>query len=299
MAEEHFRVIYDGAAVDDGEMDAAQLASSLLALANLLKTADGITTGEHDRLSVRVRADVRRGSFDVGMAVHWKDAVLAWAMTPAGGATLSVLGFLGFTLKDLVKAGGSGVIQVVRWLRSRRIASRTRNGDGSVTIVAEDGEELVVDQQVARLADDAGVRQTLERFTEPLREDGIELIRIEPSKGEGETITADEADYFRAVSGSAPTSSSEFDATYQIKRLFFERGRKWRLSNGAQTIQAEIVDAEFWAGVDASDLSFAKEDYLVCRVRMDQWLTPSGLRTEYIILEVIDHLSPPKQVPLL
>ncbi|HQS95068.1 MAG: hypothetical protein B7X90_01880 [Novosphingobium sp. 17-62-19] len=88
-------------------------------------------------------------------------------------------------------------------------------------------------------------------------------------------------------------------AALLLSRLFFERGRKWRLSNGAQTIQAEIVDAEFWAAVDASDLSFAKEDYLVCRVRMDQWLIPSGLRTEYLILEVIEHLSPPKQVPLL
>lgn len=299
MAEEHFRVVYDGAAVEDGEMDAAQLASSLLALAHLLKSADDITTGERDRLSVRVRADVRRGSFDVGMAIHWKDAILAWAMTPAGGATLSLLGVLGFNLTAVATASGRGVIQVVRWLRGRRIASRARHSGGAVTIVAEDGEELVVDPQVSRLADDAGVRQALEKFTEPLREEGVESIRFEPSEGEGETILASEAEFFRAVAGTAPTSSSEFEATYQIKRLFFERGRKWRLSNGAQTIQAEIIDDRFWAQIDASERSFAKEDYLVCRVRMDQWLTPTGLRTEYVILEVVEHLSPAKQDALL
>ena len=37
--------------------------------------------------------------------------------------------------------------------------------------------------------------------------------------------------------------------------------------------------------------TFAKGDYLVCVVRMDQWLTPSGLRTEYVVENVVKHLE--------
>lgn len=299
MAHDHFRVIYDGPAVDDGEMDVSQLASSLLALGKLIENADAIRTGESGRVKVRVKSDVTRGSFDVGIAVHWidglKDMALAWAMTPEGAGTLGLLGFLGFNVKDITVAGGKGVIQVVRWLRGRRVKQQVILEDGNTMLVAEDGERLAIDSTVARLVADPSIRQPLERFTEPLRDDGVDEIRFEETRGEPlERITAAEAEAFTAATGSDPNSSDTFRATYQIKRLFFERGRKWRLSNGAQTIQAEIEDESFWRRVDASEVSFAKEDYLVCRVRMDQWLTPSGLRTEYVIVAVEQHLPAPK-----
>lgn len=300
MARDHFRVVYDGPAVEDGEMDVSQLASSLLALGKLIENADAIRTGEPGRVKVRVKSDVKRGSFDVGIALHWadglKDAAIAWAMTPEGAGTLAVLGLLGLNVKDVTLAGGKGVIQVVRWLRGRRVARQVILQDGNTTLIAEDGEQLEVDPIVARLVDEPSIRQPLERFTEPLREDGVEEIRFEEKPGVSlEQIDSVEAPSFTASAGGDPSSSDTFRATYQIKRLFFDRGRKWRLSNGAQTIQAEIEDQEFWRKVEASDVSFAKDDYLVCSVRMDQWLSPSGLRTEYVIVRVEDHLPAARQ----
>lgn len=303
MAGDHFRVVYDGPAVEDGEMEVSQLAASLLALGKLIENADAIRTGEAGRVKVRVKSDLKRGSFDVGIAVHWLDGIIdattAWAMTPQGAAIISLLGLLGISVKDVAKAGGNGLIQTVRWLRGRRVVKQVVLEDGNTTLVVEDGEEITVHPTVARLVDDPSVRQPLEKFTEPLREDGIEEIRFEEKAGEpDERITAAEAPSFVAAAGSEPSSSDTFRATYQIKRLFFDRGRKWRLSNGAQTIQAEIVDEGFWARVDASEESFAKEDYLVCIVRMDQWLTTSGLRTEYVIVKVEQHIPAPRQAPL-
>jgi hypothetical protein len=303
MAGDHFRVVYDGPAVEDGEMDVSQLASSLLALGKLIENADAIRTGEAGRVKIRVKSDLKRGSFDVGIAVHWidslKDATLAWALTPEGAGTLAILGLLGFNVKDTAIAGGRGVIQVVRWLRGRRVTRQVVLQDGNTTLITEDGEQLEVNAIVARLVDDPSIRQPLEKFTEPLREDGVEEIRFEDQPGiAAERIVSAEAPAFTAAAGAEPSSSSTFRATYQIKRLFFDRGRKWRLSNGAQTIQAEIEDEGFWARVDASDVSFAKEDYLVCMVRMDQWLTTAGLRTEYVIVHVEQHLPALKQSTL-
>jgi hypothetical protein len=54
MAFDHFRVVYDGSAVEDGEMDVSQLASSLLALGKLIENADAVRTGEPGRVKVRV-----------------------------------------------------------------------------------------------------------------------------------------------------------------------------------------------------------------------------------------------------
>lgn len=303
MAGEHFRVVYDGPAVDDGEMDVSQLASSLLALGKLIESADAIRTGEPGRVKVRVKSDVKRGSFDVGIAVHWAeglaDSAIAWAMTPKGAGTLALLGISGINAKNVAVAGGKGVIQVVRWLRGRRVTRQVILQDGNTTLVAEDGERLEVDPTVARMVDEPSIRQPLEKFTDPLREDGVEEVRFEEGPGHSvERITSGEAPAFTASAGAEPSSSDTFRATYQIKRLFFDRGRKWRLSNGAQTIQAEIEDEEFWRKVEASDVSFAKDDYLKCVVRMDQWLSPSGLRTEYVIERVEEHIPAPKQTKL-
>lgn len=300
MAHDHFRVVFDGPAVEDGEMDVGQLASSLLALGKLIENADAIRTGEPGRVKVRVRADVKRGSFDVGIALHWidefKDAALAWAMTSEGARTLALLGLLGFNLKDITIAGGKGVIQVIRWLQGRDIRQRIDLRDGNTRLIVEDGDFVEINSSVARMIEEPSIRQPLERFTEPLREDGVDRIRFEDHAGHVvERIEASEADAFTAVTRSAPSSSDTFRATYQIKRLFFERGRKWRLSNGAQTIQAIIEDEKFWTRVESSEVSFAKDDYLVCTVRMDQWLTPGGLRSEYVIERVEQHIPAPKQ----
>jgi hypothetical protein len=300
MAGEHFRVIYDGPAVEDGEMDVSQLAPSLLALGKLIENADAVRTGEAGRVRVRVRADMKRGSFDVAIAVHGLvETALAWAMTPDGAGTLALLGLVGVNVIGVAGGTARGVVQVVRWLRGRRVSGQLIE-DGNTTLVTEDGDRLVVDPTVARMVQDPSIRQPLERFTEPLREEGVDKIRFEKNEGVvSEIIESAEASAFTAASGGDPNSSDTFRATYQIKRLFFERGRKWRLSNGAQTIQAEITDELFWAKIDASEETFSKEDYLVCIVRMDQWLSAAGLRTEYTVVRVDDHIYPPKQDRLI
>ncbi len=296
---EHFRVVYDGPAVEDGEMDVSQLASSLLALGKLIENADAIRTGETGRVKVRVKSDVKRGSFDVGIAVHGLNAVMSWATTPVGAGTLALIGLSGINALNLTKGASMGVIQVVRWLRGRRVTTQVIE-DGNTTLIAEDGDRLIVDPLVARMVQEPTIRQPLERFTEPLREDGVNEIRFEEREGvTSERIGAAEAPAFTASGAGDPNSTDTFRATYQIKRLFFERGRKWRLSNGAQTIQAEIADEDFWKKIDASEESFAKDDYLVCSVRMDQWLTSAGLRTEYTVVGVCDHIKPPKQESFL
>lgn len=294
MSEDHFRIIYEGSAVDDGEMEIAQLAPSLLALGKLFETVDAAISGEAGRIRVKVRADVRRGSFDVGIAVDFIHSVKAWLLSPDGTAVANLAGITGLT----VTGAGVGLVQAVRWLKGRKVATKIVLEDGNVRIETPDGVSLMVSTPVARIIDDPATRQYLERFTEPLRAEGIDAIRSEGGEQNssiGEKIVAEEAPDFQATAGADPTSQARFPATYQIKRLYFERGKKWRLSNGAQTILAEIEDESFWGRVERAEVAFSADDYLACEVRMDQWLGPAGLRTEYIVEKVIQHIPAPKQ----
>lgn len=299
MEKSHVRVIFDGPAVEDGEMDVSQLAGSLLALGKLIEATDAIISGETNRIKVRVTSDVRRGSFDVGIVLAldsaW-DVAKAWVMSPEGMTTTSILSLLG-----LNAAGGmKGLIQTVRWLKGRRIGRKVTLEDGNTILELDDGDSTVVSPGVARLVDEPQVRQPLERFTQPLREDGIDVIRFEQTPGHiSEQIKAEEAPAFEATAGSEPTSCSRFQATYQIKRLHFEEGKKWRLSSGSHTIFALIEDKQFWDRVGKSEEAFASGDYLVCDVRMDQWLGPSGLKTEYFVERVVEHIPAFKQPKML
>ncbi len=290
MSEDHFRVIYEGPAVDDGEMDVAQLAPSLLALGKLVEAVDLLASGDAGRVRVKVRADVLRGSFDVGLSLDFLHAVRDWVISPGGTATLGVLSILGLNAKEAVV----GLIQVVRWLRGRRIASKVVLEDGNVRLETTDGATIEVAESVAATVDNPTVRQHLERFTEPLRSEGLESIRLSQAGDRTVRIKAEEAPFFQATAGADPTSQSRFRGTYQIKRLYFERGKKWRLSNGAQTILAEIEDEDFWKRVEAAQVAFSADDYLVCEVRMDQWFG-AGLRTEYVVERVLQHIPAPKQ----
>ncbi len=288
MSENHFRVIYDGPAVEDGEMEIGQLAPSLLALGKLVEALDAIGSGESGRVRVMVRADVRRGSFDIGLSLDFIHSVKSWLLSPNGTATVALLALLGLNAKD-------GLIQTVRWLKGRQVKTKVVLEDGNVRIETPEGDILIVPAPVARAIDEPNTRYQLERFTEPLREEGLERIRFEDGLID-EQITRQEATYFVASAGSDPTSQARFRATYQIKRLYFERGKKWRLSSGAQTILAEIEDENFWHRVETADVAFSADDYLICEVRMDQWLgSTTGLKTEYVVEKVWQHIPSPKQ----
>lgn len=292
MSENHFRVIYDGPAVDDGEMEIGQLAPSLLALGKLVEALDTIATGETGRVRVLVRADPKPGSFDIGLSLDFIHSVKTWLLSPDVQAMSTLVTLLGISGTTVV----AGLIQAVRWLNKRPVEKKITLADGNVRIEVNGGNYLIVLPAVARAIDDITVRQHLERFTEPLRQDGVSTIRFKDGEGAQEQIAAEDAPAFTASQGGEPTSQATFKATYQIKRLYFERGKKWRLSNGAQTILAQIEDESFWMRVETAELAFSADDYLVCEVRMDQWFDGViGLKTEYVVIHVLDHIPSPKQ----
>ena len=52
------------------------------------------------------------------------------------------------------------------------------------------------------------------------------------------------------------------------------------------------------ANLNENQISFSKGDILFCRVRTKQWSTTQGLKTEYEVLEVLDHKPPSRQIPM-
>jgi hypothetical protein len=92
--------------------------------------------------------------------------------------------------------------------------------------------------------------------------------------------------------------SDEWTAAFSVVALTFKDGNRWRLYDGQNTISVTFEDEAFIRRVNDNKMALAKGDLLVCRVRIDQWRTLDCLRTEYTVLEVMEHRAAARQFAL-
>ncbi|XNL40222.1 hypothetical protein NBN09_00690 [Burkholderia lata] len=85
---------------------------------------------------------------------------------------------------------------------------------------------------------------------------------------------------------------------FSIVSLAFKDDNKWRLYDGAGTIHAAIADIDFLKRVDNNQVSFSKGDVPVCNVRVQQWQTADGAKTEYEVTQVLEHRPAARQIQL-
>jgi hypothetical protein len=62
-----FRLVYDGIQLTEGSMDARDLGPALLGFADLVDLSARVIIPETQPLTIRVRSEFRRGSFDVAL----------------------------------------------------------------------------------------------------------------------------------------------------------------------------------------------------------------------------------------
>jgi hypothetical protein len=90
----------------------------------------------------------------------------------------------------------------------------------------------------------------------------------------------------------------ETEAAFTIVNLSFSDDGKWRLYDGQNPVWVRIEDEAFLRQVGSNEIAFAKDDVLVCRVRVDQWQTAKGLHSDTTVLQVMRHISAIRQLPL-
>lgn len=294
----HFRVTYDGPALAASTMDVRDLAPALLAVGDALDAATRALYGDRIKAQVNVRASFKTGSFgiDLALATDWalkvRDLLVSDNASAAANA-IEILGFLG-----LVAVGGAkGLIAVIQWLRGRRI-ERVELRDERCVLYVED-EHLEVERSVIALLRDLAVRRALDKMLAPLDQDGIDTFACGTDTTLVATVHRDERAWFRAPDPEEELLlDDQRKMAFSIISLAFREDNKWRLYDGAATIHATLSDTAFLARVDANQETFAKGDVLICMVRVRQWQTIHGARTEYEVTEVLEHRQAAVQLRL-
>lgn len=293
-----FRITYDGPALETSQMDVRELAPALLAVGDLLEAATKSLCGTGVTPQINVRGSFRTGSFGIDFTLVTSFANRMRELFSGPDATaianaLAILGALGIAARQ----GGKGLFAVLKWVRGRPI-QRVEVDDRSAILHVE-GECLEIELSVLTLLRDVSVREATSRVLSPLSRDGITVFSAGTDREIVETVEASEIGWF-----VAPQQQDELlidedrKMVFSIVSLAFKDDNKWRLYDGAATIHASITDSTFLKRVDTNLESFAKGDVLVCNVRVRQWQTPTGARTEYDVTNVLEHRAAARQIQL-
>jgi hypothetical protein len=181
--------------------------------------------------------------------------------------------------------------------------SKTEVMNNGVVRVFIDSEHYDIEEQALEMLKSFKIRKAFEALIHtPLTREGIDSFSVLSPENPAEPILhieRSEAIYFIAP---APADEEINDHTtivsLQIVNASFAEGNKWRFSDGTNTFYADILDEEFVRRVQSSEEVFAKNDILKVRLRISQWLTSRGVRTDYIIQEVIEHRLAHRQIDL-
>lgn len=293
MTNAAFSLVYDGMPVEDGTIDARDLAPALLALADLIDEAAPLVDPELPQLSLRVRPDFKEGSFEVFLDIaNLYSKFVSLFSGPDAQAWASFLQIIGV-------AGVAGVFQLIKRAKGRKPTKVTIERRESVTITFEGEQPFKVDNRVWKLFQSSRARQAIEKMLSPLLDKGFDLFKIKHDGKEGIVVTEAEAPYFKAPTEHEGETVSESETRVVIVSPSFNAGNKWRVSDGARTLYVAINDQTFERAVQQGSEAFRKGDTLHVTLETRQWLEGGKLCAEHAISKVHRHEEGPQQPKLL
>ena len=294
-----FQVSYDGPALENHEMDIKELAPALIAIADLFEEANNIINGGSSRINVNVRGSFKSGSFQIDLNVVQNvfQQILTLINSPelTGAATLTSL--LGFGAKDVT----IGLIVFLKRLKNRKIQKIENIENNRVRIQITRQETIDLDKRVVDLYKSPRIRAALEKIiAEPLQKNGVEEFRSTCDNNAPPVVVKKEDKEFfdLPIIGEELLGENITEAFLQIINISFREENKWRFSRGENTFFAQINDNAFLDAIDRNEIRFSKSDILRVKLKTKDILTSKGLRTEYSILEVLEHRHTEMQVPL-
>lgn len=288
MSSTSFSIKYDGPALATHEMDVRELAPALLALSDMIKSANHVLFGEKADIQVNVKGSFKGGSFGVDLAAvqtfYEQITSLLAGQGPTAGANLMAL------LDALGIIGGAGLIGLMKRLRGRK-PSKIEYQDNSaiLTVIDEEStERMVVDLATGKLWQDKTVRKSLHQVVRPLAQEGIDVFVAGRTSNPEIVVTKEEAEWFPYDDSAVELNSSVIEQVCAIESVTFKDDNKWKLNNG-QTFFAFMEDQDFLKSIANGSARFGKGDRLKVSMKIVQQDRGGKLETTYHILKVIDH----------
>ena len=290
MVEEHFLVTYAGPALDAGRMRVNELAPALLALADAIREAQALLVSEQAPIALDIKASPREGSFVIdlvladGGSLYERVTDLFASREALAAVNLGI--FLGWLI-------GGGVL--IKKLAGKKVRSETTT-DGQTTLELGDGTRITTAAESVVLYRSVNFRSRMREVVAPVDREGVDRLSID-YRDHTLTVTSEEvADFDVPAVADEEILDNEREVNLHLLNVAFEHG-KWRVSDGTTAFFASFSDEEFIRKIAHSEIQFASGDRLKVMLRTRQFQTNEGLRSEYTVTRVIDHIPGGRQLP--
>lgn len=288
LAQDTFRIAYDGAAIESHEMDVRDLAPALLGLADLIDAINEEVNPKGTEVRVKLRA-TGEGSLVVQIALD-----VSWVETLQRLFTSTPVQSL-INIKEVLGIGAIGIFYLLKKLRGAAPHLVAETVEGMLTTIEIPGEGTIeIPRSVYQVLRNDKAREAARRVVAPLKEPGIDEFKLYTGDDVQladpvEVVTSDEIEGFTAE----PVEVQELDTaasdrTVQIISPQFSRKYKWRFTDGVSVFHAEMGDDNFWAQVENRHAVFGSGDLMRVRIETAQRLIGGKLTAEHRITQVYE-----------
>lgn len=275
-----FTLNYRGDGVNQGQMNAYAVASSIFAFNDFLSIAAKEFYGEKIEINTTIQG-FNHGSFNIDFMF-----CIGSLISTLFGCVNSPSEFLS-TIKEC--------LSIYIHLQGMPPKECVKDGD-SYKIINHNGIVNVYNISSVTLASNEKIGETVEGFIKkPMELDEIDELNIKTDENNIlQAINKKQASYFTKVDFSNPVNESIMEMSLTIESSVFKPG-KWKFNDGRGSFFAEILDPSFLRRVENREEVFGKGDMLLAKVKITQAIVFSKPKISYQIVEVIKHIIPGSQ----
>lgn len=285
---ENFTVKYNGKTVESHEMDANDLAKSLLGLSGALKQTAHIINGSNSNMFVKVKGSFKPGSFDVEIVTF---------LTCAGlQATLNAVSIVGF-MEDSVKS----LIWLYKQTKGEEIESTNYLNDNNVKLSFKGStNHITVNNNVFNLYQNQNIREELKNLVSPLEDENMSDITFLKNGVEQEKIMRDERVYFNS-NDTEPLINEGTDYFLITQSNFDGKKTGWKLNfadlldskNNQKDFAVKMLDNSFLKNVKNKKIIISNEGTII-KAKYRKIITNLKNAT-WEILEILEHNNVQKE----
>lgn len=306
MSDVHTIIKFDGPALAGHAMDVAHLAPALLALSEVVKTANKRANGDRAGVRVLVSADLDQHCFELNIDLVltiWEQAKMLVSHEEIKSAK-DIAEWLG-----LIAAPPTGLFLLIKHLKGKKVASvaAIRVGDGKDLVeirVEGEGEPILVAQAVYELYADVATRAKAVAVMAPLREPGYDTLEFYNSNGVFVHIEEDDvpAEDGRDLPEVVPqnVNRSVIRAGVKIRKPAYEGRSKWTVMY-KRAVEAAFEDIEWLAEFQSGKVAAPPGSYLDVDLSEEYITNENGEMVgdpSYVITKVYG-VTPPSSQPFM